>query len=447
MIEMKNDLNKLLIRIEENKKQFNYKAFENVLKKSKYINNIIISFSDFNHTINSEQIIELIMKNCNNLKSITFNFNEISDQLIENFGLKYGQKLREIRFIRDYRSDDHIIKYQYNKLLRLCPNLIALKGDLSLFVHNNQLLVPKLSSITTEVFLKDIQHFETFAKNYANCLKSITIRANYGLDENEINVLMRNLVHLKSLSKLEFELWVPFHFDDITNTNIFFDNFKSMAINCKQLKNFEFRILGIYESLIIQLFNCLGFFENLKVLHLNLYDYNQNSNEINCQSLKELKLLMKLKVEKLKMNDIFFEDIDKHLPQLKYLDIRVDNKITDKAMNSLSKLSKLKLIKIRCPEEIFEERNDILPLITDIGLLNIINNCPQINSIEFYSRPNISHKTIDALIALALRKPKTYFKHHFYDIGKSCFYASAKDIIFNVIDLKSYQLPNNLVID
>jgi hypothetical protein len=130
---------------------------------------------------------------------------------------------------------------------------------------------------------------------------------------------------------------------------------------------------------------------------------------------------MNLKLEKLKMSNIFFENIDKHLPQIKHLDIRVDNKITDKAMNSLSKLSKLQSIKIRCPQKIYKQSGDILPLITDIGLLNVINNCLQINSIEFYGRPNINYKTIDALIALALRKPNIYFKHHFYDIGKGSF--------------------------
>ncbi len=93
------------------------------------------------------------------------------------------------------------------------------------------------------------------------------------------------------------------------------------------------------------------------------------------------------------------------------------------------------------------ETGFIYPLITDIGLLNVINNCPKINSIQFYGRSNISHKTIDGLIALALRKHNIYFKHHFSDIGKSCSYDSAKGIVFNVIDLKSYQLPNNLVIN
>jgi hypothetical protein len=157
--------------------------------------------------------------------------------------------------------------------------------------------------------------------------------------------------------------------------------------------------LGINQSLCIQLFNCLAFFENLNVLYLSLSNNNEESNQISCQSLKELKLLTNLKVEKLKMNDIFFEDIDKHLPQLKHFLITVDNKITDKTMNSLSKLLKLQSIK-------FEGYDYDFPNITDSGLIDVINNCPQINSIVFKGRPNITHKTIDALITLALRKPK-----------------------------------------
>jgi hypothetical protein len=119
-----------------------------------------------------EKVLDSIIKICNNLKSITFNFNRISDELIENFGLKFRQKLREINFINAYKTDD-INKYK--KLLRLCPNLVSLGDkyivDLSLFVDSNELLVPKLSRISTEVESKNIQLFENFAKNYENSLK------------------------------------------------------------------------------------------------------------------------------------------------------------------------------------------------------------------------------------------------------------------------------------
>jgi hypothetical protein len=105
------------------------------------------------------------------------------------------------------------------------------------------------------------------------------------------------------------------------------------------------------------------------------------------------------------------------------LTITVDNKkITDKAMNSLSKLLKLQSIKI-------QRFSSVLPLITDSGLIDVINNFPQINSILFNSRPNISHKTIDALIALALRKTRIQFKHQFY-----VYYTSTNGIVLNKIN-------------
>jgi hypothetical protein len=133
-----NTLNALI----KKRNQFNYKAFESVLKKCKFINNIIINYR--NDYLNTKEVLKSIVKNCTNLKSIAFNFNRISDHLIENFGRKLGQNLREITFI-EYKQS--IIK-KYKKLLRLSPNLVSFGDefgiDLSLFVDKNELLVPKL---------------------------------------------------------------------------------------------------------------------------------------------------------------------------------------------------------------------------------------------------------------------------------------------------------------
>jgi hypothetical protein len=446
----KNTLNNLFNLMRRNE---DFKAFESVLKKCQFINKVIIDS-------NSVQVFKLIIKYCNNLSSIAFNFNQINDQLIEEFGRKFGQKLRKIGFIRAYdviESNDNITKYK--KLLRLCPNLIALGNGyvtyLSLFIDKNELLIPKLSKVAIRLLSEDFQLIETFAKNYGNSLKSITFENCFWGDNIEANILMKQIIHLKNLTKLDLTLR-----PNANSSKEFVENFKAIAIHCKKLKRFYLFIAKSNPLLNKQIFNCFRLFKNLKFMNLCLCEDNQlqsnqesneesyeESNQFSCELLKELKLLMNLILESPKMNDNFFENIDKHLPQIKHLVITVDNfMITDKAMDSLSKLSKLQSIKIRCPEDIYEETYDILPLITDIGLLNVINNCPKINSIEFYGRPNISHKTIDALIALALRKPNIYFKHRFYDIDKSCSYDSAEDIVFNVIKLKSYQLPNNLVI-
>jgi hypothetical protein len=308
--------------------KFNVKAFESVLKKSKFVNEIYIRVN--NKKLN-EIILKLIIKYCYYLKSITFDFNEINEQLLEEFGLKFGQKLSQISFIRSLRNHKSIDKYK--KLLRLCPNLVSFGDkyltDLSLFVDSNELLVPKLTSISTEVQSEDIQLIECFAKTYGNSLKSVSFVGWLGINDIETHFLMKQIIHLKNLTKLDLMLEFS-----ANSSQEFIHNLKAIALNCNQLKQLYFFVAETNPSLDFQIFNCLSFFKNLNFLELSLNKNNEESNEISCQSLKELKLLMNLKVENPIMNDIFFEDIDKHLPQLKHLTITVDNKvITDKAMN------------------------------------------------------------------------------------------------------------------
>jgi hypothetical protein len=57
-----------------------------------------------------EIILKWIIKYCYYLKSITFDFNEINEKLIEEFGLKFRQKLSQISFIRSLRNHKSIDK-------------------------------------------------------------------------------------------------------------------------------------------------------------------------------------------------------------------------------------------------------------------------------------------------------------------------------------------------
>jgi hypothetical protein len=263
-------------------------TFESLIKKCKFINNIVIQFNSFNEDI-TEEVFKLIIKNCNNLKSIELDLNTISEQLIQEFGLKFGQNLREITFIGDNIDSNYINNIdsnhinnidcndinKYNQLLRLCPNLIALKGDLSLFVDSNQLLIPKLTKLKTKLQSKDIELIQTFAKNYGNSLKSVLFECNYSINDNETNALIKQIVNLKNLTKLD--LLLSF------NTNLsqqFFDNLKAIAINCNQLKSFKFHVLGTNTSVNKQIFNCLALFKNLNALDLSL---DNNSVGMRCK--------------------------------------------------------------------------------------------------------------------------------------------------------------------
>jgi hypothetical protein len=154
---------------------------ENTLKKSKFVNEVYIRVN--NKKLN-EIILKLIIKYCYYLKSIAFNFEQISQQLIEEFGLKFEQKLSQISFKATSNSVD-----KHKKLLRLCPNINGfIDGhitDLSVFVGNDSVLVPKLSKIGLRPKSQDFDYIENFAKTYGNSLKSVLFEACLGVDDIE----------------------------------------------------------------------------------------------------------------------------------------------------------------------------------------------------------------------------------------------------------------------
>jgi len=118
------------------------------------------------------------------------------------------------------------------------------------------------------------------------------------------------MVYLKNFNQLQLFLYL-----DQTSNQKFIHNLKAIAIHCNQLKCFK---LIVFEAnpLLEQIFNCLSFFKNFNYLYLLIN--GEESNEISCESLKQLKQLMNLKVKSPPMYEIF-EDIDKHLAQLKHL--------------------------------------------------------------------------------------------------------------------------------
>jgi len=107
-----------------------------------------------------------------------------------------------------------------------------------------------------------------------------------------------------------------------------------------------------------------------------------------------------------KIEDNFFEDIGFYLPQLKYLSFNAF-KIRDNALNSISKLKKLNTISIEGHFGMNWSE------ITDTALHYLINNCPQIKSIQFSNRTNITNKTIEQLMA-SQTKPSIQCKHRFH---------------------------------
>jgi hypothetical protein len=175
-------------------------------------------------------------------------------------------------------------------------------------------------------------------------------------------------------------------------------------------------------------------------------DIQENSvNVLSIESLQKLPLTH-LSLSHPLINDKVFDKMSHFIPNLKVLSLYVihitdditDNitdNITDKALKSISELKNLSKITI-------DSSNDTMDGITDSGVMAIIENCPKINSIRIKVKSNVTHKTIDALIALALRKPRIQFKHLLSNIEK--LEDSSRDIEENtshVVNLKSYLKP------
>ena len=101
----------------------------------------------------------------------------------------------------------------------------------------------------------------------------------------------------------------------------------------------------------------------------------------------------------------YFDDIDVYLPQLIYFYCGLYYDLLNFMLKPLSKLRNLKYVII--------DYSSFNSDPTDDEICEIINNCPEITSICFSINPYITHKTIDALISLAEKKPFCYFVHSF----------------------------------
>ena len=155
--------------------------------------------------------------------------------------------------------------------------------------------------------------------------------------------------------------------NELLNT-VLVNQLKQLGLNLHKLKRLSLILFGEnVKQLIIETIN--QNFKQLKRLEINGYfpkDYVLMSESLNrCKRLTHLTLQNKHEFE---IKEIFFKDIDKHLPKLQYLKIR-DADLTDKALNSLTKLTKL---------QTFRLLYNINENITESGVNYLMENCPKI---------------------------------------------------------------------
>lgn len=393
------------------------------MRKCKFINKI---------TINScneceDLVIQMVTKYCNHLKSIKCDFNHICDKSLIEFGLKFGPKLQKIEFSVPVLNKEKINSIQV--FLRLCPNLLTLNNANVESFEWLDTFLPKLTAVEN-LFLSEDIFTEYFVEKYENLLKSFKSRMplNY-VNESEVkqNFLLRQISKLKSLEELQ----VIFNCFDTTIVKI-----KLIADKCKDITKLDLDVSLKYTT-GDQLMESIGHFKNLK--HLTIRGIEE---EMSIKSLKNCKQLKVLKLGNKYITDQFFTDIETIVPQLTHLVFGSygQDLITDKTFHCLAKLKKLEILYI--------DNRRHWQTLTDEGLCDLIDNCPQLKSINFRRKPNITEKTVNALIALALRKPRICFKHYLginyrYFAHYNDSNASKEEIIIDLCE----KLPNNLSIE
>jgi hypothetical protein len=295
-------------------------------------------------------------------------------------------------------------------------------------VGNDDLFLSKLK----EVFVLDAferngnkELFELFVNKYKNQIKSFKHWAN-NKESHEMQSL-KQLTSFEALEKLDiFE----------NRITLFADCMETMAKNKKNLNTIRYRIHRTNTSIANKVLNEFKYFLNLRKLTFHMTGKYKGNNEILIKSLSDCKQLQNLSLMHSQIKDNFFEDIDLYCPQLISLKICLQSfkdQITDNALKSLAKLKHLKIFRLfRWPFNGMKFYS-----ITDSGFIELINKSPELRETTFNTEINITQKSINALIELAISKPKIQFVHRFCAI-------TDEEVFKEIYDLTKYKIPNNL---
>ena len=200
-------------------------SFKTLLKKCTNITSIQLDGDYRGRNYNPDKFDEafrLIIENCNNLNEINVHY-YINDSNFEEFHRKFGSKIRHLPY---YRELIH---------LNLFPNIekftIHQINDDSII---SQLKLAKLKQLEIR-FDQDQEHLlQTVIDTFPTLTHfNVVIRSK---DENAIYKSLKNISNLKHL--IHFKLHIQFE----KNNKLFYDLWKQMVNNCKNLKSFGCRL-------------------------------------------------------------------------------------------------------------------------------------------------------------------------------------------------------------
>lgn len=399
-------------------KAIDKKSFESFLKKCPHLKKIT-----FQCYIDGEDL-QLVGKYCPYLKSLECNPIGLNVKTLSQFGGSYGHKLRVMRF-----NDSNYCSVFLKKFLTFCPNLTEVyTEENSAFICEDKDFLPKLETIKSiDIRTEQLNQLKILSDKYQTSMKTIKIYTYHMIGQQ----LKNAITYISQFQNLEsLGLCISLFEEDMQTID---ENICEISKNCTLLKKLSFTINN--ESVITnRFFYSFSKLHSIEKLNLEFYEVTKKlEGTVDC--FKHCLKLKHLIISYKELTEDFFVNIQTALPELRVLDIDSDKQFSDSFMVWLSGLPKLKKLVVKHSSNAHKD-------MTDDSICQLLTSCPKIETISFSSRPNITHKTIETLIEVALKRPKDSI--HF-----SCGFSSGGDEQqFTQIDVNSFaqRIPENLKI-
>ena len=395
----------------------NVKQIENVLKKLKSLTDMDIRLDELLYpTLGS------MADNCQHLTSLTiFDDSSISDETINYFGQRCGDKVKEL-LVFGQTSDDMV-----TRLSQWMPNLETVSASSMSSVLTNYRqwnnmkscgqTSPKLPKLKTATF-KYIDHeldVEQFAEEYPSVATNLNL-----------------LIPVHLFPGVSFEQLIRYQ---RLSVNLCYHPNNKLANNCLHLQTLKMEIHTIKKD--VGLLPVIG--QLLQLERLELTIISKSSEEHIYGSVADLKSITGLKHLSLHIdiNDQTLVNIDKHLPRLQSLSLRISKRIIKSTLESITRLEGLTSVTIGTPEEA-DSVKQIIITDSDVIILLKSQRLKRIIIIDRYnaniSPIEITVKSIKSFAKKAKLNPKInyYFTVKFISMYK-------QNYVF-----KRFNVPTNL---
>lgn len=343
------------------------------------------------HSICDSSLLRMIADNCPQLHSIqlTFYSEPIDTQVMKDFAESCGKNLREFLMIGFLRIDgnsglpftSHPIS---NSLFLLSDN------GLKILIQFNEFFV-NLGAISFTIDSEStFKYFTQLADIYNQKIDSLTLRIRFSTDSAKVEECFKQITKFLNLKKLSVTLEIDEKFQLNLDSIL-----QLMADNCQKLigLSMEFKV-----SHSLPKHNVLKISSKLRTLYLRIKTQRMSSKSL--QSLKCLNHLRDINLLCNSISDTDFTDIADRCPKLKSLTIKTMGDISDESLKSLSKLKYLEKLAIFAVP--FKVQN-----ITDSGVCQLITDCPNIKTIDFFCGIKITNTSIQKLKTLAKNRKQT----------------------------------------